>query len=473
MGASTSKPEIPKAAAAVEAKPETEPVSDDTNSSSKSEKSDGGGGCPMKRSDGSYSYDWRAMFQRHPHGSKGSKPLSSENIQQNQDGSLAAKQETAGQSKSGQGGCPVKHQEYNVYSQPIDATNNMPKVANQLPAPGQSEELSTSRVKSSITKGGTEQGTTWTYPSPQMFYNALARKGKLGDTKEEDMESIVAIHNNMNEKTWARVVEWERVLDPDSTPKLLKFMGRPADLSPKATIKHYLFGHPLPYDRHDWTILRSDGTTVRYVIDYYHDETRANESPESALPSLKDHKATPSLLVDVRPAVDSPIVAWNRVVTMPYAQNIAKTTDLQVMPLSPSSEMKSQVNESLDVWAQIKANASQKKEMENLKLSISKEDATALAKSFAQILKDCQEASAKLQSSQSEEEHQRASLDLTICMSKIACPLQHKTLVKALGGDDENTIEAALDRVSACVAASTSKRSAAKEKFPELFSSDS
>lgn len=54
-------------------------------------------------------------------------------------------------------GCPVKHQEqpqqqYNVYSQPIDPTNQMPAVANQLPSPQQTQELSTERVKSTIPK---------------------------------------------------------------------------------------------------------------------------------------------------------------------------------------------------------------------------------------------------------------------------------------------------------------------------------
>ena len=297
----------------------------------------------------------------------------------------------------------------------------------------------------------------------------MARKGKLGDTKEEDMESLVAVHNNMNEKTWAKVVEWEEVLCPDSTPKLLKFMGRPADLSPKATIKHYLFGHPLPYDRHDWTILRSDGTTVRYVIDYYHDESRANESPESALPHFKDHHATPSLLVDVRPALDSPVIAWNRAVTMPYAQHVAKSTDYEFLPMAPTNEMKSQLEESLQVWSKIKESARQQKEKEDILQSISEDEAVALAKSFSQILKDCQAATTKLQNSQSEEEHQQASLDLTICMAKIVCPLQHRTLVKAVASDDEHTVEAALDRMTSCVIENTGRRVGAKEKFPHLF----
>ena len=55
-----------------------------------------------------------------------------------------------------------------------------------------------------------------------MFWNSLARKGKLGDTKEEDMETVVAIHNNMNEGTWAKVLEWEEVIG-EGTPKLVRF----------------------------------------------------------------------------------------------------------------------------------------------------------------------------------------------------------------------------------------------------------
>ena len=83
-----------------------------------------------------------------------------------------------------------------------------------------------------------------------MFYNALARKGKLdADTREEDMESVVAIHNCMNEGTWERILQWERVLCPPddsdndsargrgSGPCLTKFMGRPTELSPKVSAR--------------------------------------------------------------------------------------------------------------------------------------------------------------------------------------------------------------------------------------------
>jgi Cytochrome c/c1 heme lyase len=67
--------------------------------------------------------------------------------------------------------------QYNVYGQKIDPSNNMPVTPAQQPAAAQSTELSTERVVSTIPKGGNEG--TWVYPSPQMFWNALSRKGKV------------------------------------------------------------------------------------------------------------------------------------------------------------------------------------------------------------------------------------------------------------------------------------------------------
>lgn len=75
----------------------------------------------------------------------------------------------------------------------LDPTNNMPAEPNQQPFPGQRVPLPTDRQPSSIPKGGT-QGT-WLYPSPQMFYNALQRKGKGDDVREQDMEAVVYNHN--------------------------------------------------------------------------------------------------------------------------------------------------------------------------------------------------------------------------------------------------------------------------------------
>nr|DBA44765.1 TPA_exp: holocytochrome c synthase [Cheiropleuria bicuspis] len=178
--------------------------------------------------------------------------------------------------------------------QEINPANRMPKHANQQPAPGQKELLSAYRQRSSIPKGGTDE--TWVYPSPQMFYNSLVRKNKADDVSERDMDAVVATHNVVNETTWERLLQWERLyaeLFPNSSredPRLLYFKGRPNELSPKAQFKK-LLGYGVPFDRHDWTVDRG-GREMRYVIDFYYDE-RAEGMKWP-------------FLIDVRPALDSP-----------------------------------------------------------------------------------------------------------------------------------------------------------------------
>jgi len=205
-----------------------------------------------------------------------------------------------GQKQAGQGdSCPVmKKKVYNVYSQEIDPSNNMPAVPNQGLEPNQAYKLSTDRVNSNIPKGGTD--STWTYPSPQMFYNALKRKGKGDDVTEHDVQVIVDIHNNMNESTWDEVMKYEKLhAEECPEPMLLKFCGKPDDLSPKARLKN-LFGWPAPFDRHDWTVDRN-GTEVRYIIDYYHND----EEDGDIRPTLETRGAVKSITLDVRPALES------------------------------------------------------------------------------------------------------------------------------------------------------------------------
>ena len=55
----------------------------------------------------------------------------------------------------------------------INTKNNMPLEPNQQPSAGQRKAISTERQDSTIPKGGTN--STWKYPSPQMFFNALTR----------------------------------------------------------------------------------------------------------------------------------------------------------------------------------------------------------------------------------------------------------------------------------------------------------
>ena len=93
--------------------------------------------------------------------------------------------------------CPVDH----VTLNPL---NQMPSLS-QTPAQNQTINLPLSRTESSIPR---DQGAKWEYPSPQQFYNALVRKG--WETPEEHIETMVEIHNFLNEEAWEEVKKWER-----------------------------------------------------------------------------------------------------------------------------------------------------------------------------------------------------------------------------------------------------------------------
>ncbi|KAK5654324.1 hypothetical protein OQA88_7502 [Cercophora sp. LCS_1] len=227
--------------------------------------------------------------------------------------------------------CPVPHgnpevprEERSAFSK-LNPLNYMFPSISQAPAPNQTHALPTTRDESSIPKG-TGDGN-WEYPSPQQMYNALLRKGYT-DTDVTAVESMVAVHNFLNEGAWAEIVEWERrfgkglkrgwevskrgeenaplVLrkleaeegEPEQ-PSLIRFQGRPKEMTPKAAMLQVLgwlypakFETEPPFDRHDWYVSRTvDGkqTEVRYVIDYYSGE------PEPT--------GEPVFFLDVRPAV--------------------------------------------------------------------------------------------------------------------------------------------------------------------------
>ncbi|KAJ1927125.1 holocytochrome c synthase [Tieghemiomyces parasiticus] len=138
------------------------------------------------------------------------------------------------------------------------------------------------------------QSTNWVYPSSQQFHQALVRKG--WETPEGEVDTMVAIHNFLNEGCWQEVLKWEKLhADECREPKLLRLRGRPNDLSPKARLLGW-FGTPRPFDRHDWTVSRC-GKEVRYIIDYYSGDGNAD---------------MPEFYVDVRPALDSPQNVYDR-----------------------------------------------------------------------------------------------------------------------------------------------------------------
>lgn len=174
----------------------------------------------------------------------------------------------------------------------------------QGPSAGQKTSLSTMRSLSRIPKGeftpghqlagSDDKGTAknWIYPSEQQYFNAMKRKGY--NPKEDEVGPILAIHNVINERSWAEIYRWEQFRG-NANPKLLRFMGKPKELSPKAKFLSSI-GRAPPFDRHDWIIDR-DGEEIRYVIDFYSIESRKSD-PHVVESNLPVH-------VDVRPALDS------------------------------------------------------------------------------------------------------------------------------------------------------------------------
>ncbi|XP_070504464.1 holocytochrome c-type synthase [Chironomus tepperi] len=183
----------------------------------------------------------------------------------------------------------------------VNPLNMMPP-ANQQPSPGQPFPLPTERVTSSIPRAvpSPEGKTHWEYPSQQMFWNAMLRKGwkwQKEDLSPKDMDDIIKIHNANNEQAWQEVLKWEALHAREcGNPKLKSFGGKAKDFSPRAKIRNWM-GYELPFDRHDWIVDRC-GKDVRYVIDYY-DGGMVDEKYKFAL-------------LDVRPAMDSFDNVWDR-----------------------------------------------------------------------------------------------------------------------------------------------------------------
>lgn len=231
--------------------------------------------------------------------------------------------------------------------------NLIPTGITNTSSEGQTQALPLEREPSSIPRSDTN--ANWEYPSPQQMYNAMLRKGYT-DTPIDAVESMVAVHNFLNEGAWAEIVEWEQMFAPGlrhgwkacsrgegyiafqrakreamaaaaasspsvqhqqppplPEPKLVRFQGRPKEPTPKARILSLLgtvfpdsFGSNPPFDRHDWYVSRPDpngsgsSREVRYVIDYYGGGVQETGEPVFYL--------------DIRPALDSPTAVAERTI---------------------------------------------------------------------------------------------------------------------------------------------------------------
>lgn len=117
--------------------------------------------------------------------------------------------------------CPIDHN--SIKSDPNNPLNQIPANLSLKRQPNQTLDLPTERTVSTIPRPQTQEddGTTWDYPSPQQFYNALVRKG--WETPEDSVEMMVDIHNFLNEEAWQEVMKWEKKLPGYVSLPLLHF----------------------------------------------------------------------------------------------------------------------------------------------------------------------------------------------------------------------------------------------------------
>ena len=157
----------------------------------------------------------------------------------------------------------------------------------------------------------TKAKSTWVYPSEQQVFNAMKRKGWDG-IEEESIPSFLQIHNFVNERSWRLLCEWENDYNGngndgrgsggnvDDQIKLVRFEGRPTDMTPKAFFLSTFGLQPKPFDRHDWYIDNGTDHSKRYVLDFYMrgDENDGNDGRSGGM--------LPRVDIDVRPALDTP-----------------------------------------------------------------------------------------------------------------------------------------------------------------------
>jgi cytochrome c heme-lyase len=318
---------------------------------------------------------------------------------------------------------------YNVYGQPINPDNHMPLTPAQQPWNGQRTPLATQRVKSNIPKGGnTQHDETWAYPSPQMFFNAMQRKGKGQGVREEDINVALSVHNNTNERAWKLLLQWEDQRNENTSPKLLKF-GGVQTLSPKAWIRAKLMGYPEPFDRHDWIVERGN-TQMRYIVDFYSDDKKNHLD---SVPGLHDHDAVRSIFLDVRPALDTLEGIKLRIA------NMFKSTG-ETLPAEPDTNQVIQGREIMQKSLQVSS--------QDLKTFIQSQCARPLSDLAA-----CVEANGR-----GSENCAKPFIGANFCIGNVLCPDKAMKFLSSLK-DAPETTDVVMQEMIACISESTMGKS--------------
>ena len=358
--------------------------------------------------------------------------------------------------ESKQSGCPVMHKKeppttggtcpVKLGKQPAAETldpDNMMPAANQQPRPGQRMQLGTDRIVSGIPKGST--GENWVYPSEQMFFNSLHRKGKGEGVEEESMEAVIAIHNNMNEGAWREVLRWEAMHSHKcEAPTLLRFMGRPHELTNKAALKYYTGLAPRPFDRHDWTVDRC-GKHVRYVIDYYDD---ARHHGRDKVPALHEIDAVPSIKMDVRPALDGPSAAVDR---MRMLWRDAVSSAAAAGSSSSSGGAAAAAGSSSGAGAAAESIPSSPAAA--AELAAAEPAPPSGTTTLADLVRDrCAERFAALTACTNDKECAMAHIGLTACIAQQVCRDEFRAFDACKNGADEAAAGARFEAMQECVA---------------------
>ncbi|EHY55526.1 cytochrome c heme-lyase [Exophiala dermatitidis NIH/UT8656] len=183
---------------------------------------------------------------------------------------------------------------------PLSQERTVSSIPRAMPAPTTSSSSSSNPniPANSESETGTSSTGNWIYPSEQQFFQAVMRKQTASNPSDllSSISHIIPIHNAVNERAWALIKTWEG--DSSAScggPKLRSFQGLGSGAkSPKARVKS-LLGYTAPFDRHDWTVERCDGSTVEYVIDFYQGKSDPNVQQKGGL----------NFYLDVRPKLNT------------------------------------------------------------------------------------------------------------------------------------------------------------------------
>ncbi len=209
-----------------------------------------------------------------------------------------------------------------------------------------------------------------------------------------------------------------------SDPQLLKFCGRPDQLTPLAWVKN-VFGYGKPFDRHDWTILRSDNTQVRYVIDYYFDEEK---SKEDEVPELHSASSVKSISMYARPAVDSIESLIDRI-KFPVLSAVKEQKEANLLAARSKLIDKNNHRTSDDPAA--------------APLSVEE-----VGQTFAKVKSSCQKALQNVKTCTDEVTCTAAATALQLCMGNIICKPEATKFTKALDAGDDKQIETAFEAMN-------------------------